>query len=182
MPTHPAMPAYKAGIRGALRVTDYMTQREFRKSPHYRETLLPAGLGYQTVVTLEIPGKIAGLTVNRDSDCSDREATLLQLISPQIALAYRNAHTLAALKRLVLGTIPPPAALEQAGLTPREPEVLHWVIQGKRDLEIALILSISVRTIQNHLRSIFQKLGVETRTGAVLEATERLKQSAVESY
>jgi hypothetical protein len=34
MPTHPAMPAYKAGARGAIRVTDCITHRQFRNTPH----------------------------------------------------------------------------------------------------------------------------------------------------
>ena len=51
MPTHPAMPAYKAGKRGAIRVTDCITQRQFQETPHYRETLLPVGLRER-----EIPG------------------------------------------------------------------------------------------------------------------------------
>jgi len=68
--------------------------------------------------------------------------------------------------------------LEEVGLTPREAEVMHWVIQGKRDCEIAEFLSASTRTIENHLRSVFQKLHVETRTAAVLEAQEKVKRWA----
>ena len=39
--------------------------------------------------------------------------------------------------------------------------VLHWVIQGKRDKEVADILSTSPRTIHNHLRSILRKLNTD---------------------
>jgi DNA-binding CsgD family transcriptional regulator len=177
MPTHPAMPAYKAGARGAIRVTDCISQRQFRETPHYRETLLPVGLRYQTIVTLDIPGKIAGMTVIRDNNFTDKEATLLQFIAPQIALAHRNALAFTALKRAAARTVPPPEDLQRIGLTAREGEVLHWVIQGKRDGEIAAILSRSPRTIHNHLRSILKKLKTETRTGAALEAFERLKRS-----
>lgn len=51
-------------------------------------------------------------------------------------------------------------------LTNRELEVLHWVDEGKRNSEIALILSISSHTVRKHLENIFCKLGVETRSGA----------------
>ena len=47
--------------------------------------------------------------------------------------------------------------------------------QGKRDKEIAAILSTSPRTIHNHLRSILRKLNAKTRTEAAFEAFERLK-------
>lgn len=52
------------------------------------------------------------------------------------------------------------------GLTPREFEVLHWITEGKRDREIAVIVGISVRTAEHHVASILQKLAVETRTAA----------------
>jgi DNA-binding CsgD family transcriptional regulator len=132
---------------------------------------------YQTVVNLNIPGKIDAVTVLRDKNFTDKEATLLQLIAPQIALAYRNAQEFTAVKRAAARPIPAPE-LQQIGLTVREGQVLHWVIQGKRDSEIGRILAASPRTIQNHVRSILRKLKTETRTAAALEASDRLKRQA----
>jgi DNA-binding CsgD family transcriptional regulator len=99
---------------------------------------------------------------------------LLHLAAPQIALAHRNAQAFTALRQAAALTIPTPEELQQVGTTPRESEVLHWVIQGKRDAEIATILSSSPRTIHNHVRNILRKLKTETRTAASLEAMERL--------
>jgi DNA-binding CsgD family transcriptional regulator len=178
MPTHPVVPAYREGLRGAIRVTDCISQRQFQDTPHCRELLLPVGLRYQTVVTLDVPGKIAGMTVNRGKDFTEKEVRLLQLIAPQIARAHRNAQAFTALKQAAACTIPAPQDFQRIGLTPREGEVLHWVIQGKRDKEVADILSTSPRTIHNHLRSILAKLNAETRTAAALEAFERLDRSA----
>jgi DNA-binding CsgD family transcriptional regulator len=53
-----------------------------------------------------------------------------------------------------------------ATLTPREREILHWVAEGKRDSEIAAILNLSVRTVEQHVRTCLRKLNVETRTAA----------------
>ena len=53
-------------------------------------------------------------------------------------------------------------------LSPREREVCHWVYEGKRDREIAMILGISHRTVTAHVCSILKKLGVENRTCAAL--------------
>lgn len=52
------------------------------------------------------------------------------------------------------------------GVTPREREVMHWIIEGKRDREVATILGISSRTVEKHVCHIFEKLNVETRTAA----------------
>jgi DNA-binding CsgD family transcriptional regulator len=60
------------------------------------------------------------------------------------------------------------------GLTPRESEVLFWMGKGKTDGEIADICSVSLRTAQKHAENIYIKLGVETRTSAVMAALERL--------
>jgi DNA-binding NarL/FixJ family response regulator len=68
-----------------------------------------------------------------------------------------------------------PAALATAlGLTPREAELLSWVVQGKTNPEIAIILGIKLTTVKKHLESIFAKLGVENRTAAVTLALEKI--------
>ncbi len=64
----------------------------------------------------------------------------------------------------------PPSTLAGFGLTARETEVLTWVAQGKTNPEIGLILGMSSRTVQKHLEHVFDKLGVETRTAAILKA------------
>ena len=53
-------------------------------------------------------------------------------------------------------------------LTPREREVLRWLATGKTDADIAAMLGISTRTVQKHLEHMYVKLGVETRTAAVM--------------
>lgn len=57
-------------------------------------------------------------------------------------------------------------------LTLREAEILHWLGEGKRNIEIGTILGISARTVGKHLEHIFVKLGVETRTAAVRAAAD----------
>lgn len=50
----------------------------------------------------------------------------------------------------------------------RELEVLKLAAKGMSNKEIAAELSLSVRTVQSHLANIFDKLGVNSRTEAVL--------------
>lgn len=51
-------------------------------------------------------------------------------------------------------------------LTRRKAEVLTWVAEGKTNLEIAMILALSPRTVQKHMDHTMAKLGVEMRTAA----------------
>lgn len=55
-------------------------------------------------------------------------------------------------------------------LTGREQEVLELMAQGQENAEIATALVISERTVKFHVGNIYAKLGVTTRTAAVVEA------------
>lgn len=57
--------------------------------------------------------------------------------------------------------------------SPRELEVLAAVADGLDNATIARDLYISQATVKTHLASVFAKLGVVSRTGAVAEARRR---------
>ena len=56
--------------------------------------------------------------------------------------------------------------LTPGGLSPRELEVLQHVARGMTDSEVGEALFISPRTVGRHLRSVYNKLGVNSRTAA----------------
>ena len=64
--------------------------------------------------------------------------------------------------------------LVSAGLTLREAEVLLWLMRGKANSEIAVILGSKTATVGKHLEHVYQKLGVENRTAAANAASELL--------
>jgi DNA-binding CsgD family transcriptional regulator len=68
-----------------------------------------------------------------------------------------------------------PAKERDHSLTPREREVLWWAAQGKSAREIAEILHIGERTVNEHSQNAIRKLGAANRTQAVAVALrERL--------
>jgi DNA-binding CsgD family transcriptional regulator len=123
---------------------------------------------------------ICELTSAKSGDENERadseETAILDLLAPHIAIAQRNLERVEKLRRMARQVIPQPTDLERVGLTPREAEVLHWVMQGKGDDLIASILEISVRTVNQHITSILKKLKSETRGSAAYEAMVKLKQ------
>jgi len=63
-----------------------------------------------------------------------------------------------------------PNAPTQAMLTKTEVKVLDMLGSGLSNKELAMELNCSVKTIKNHLNSAFHKLGVTSRTEAVVKA------------
>jgi two-component system, NarL family, response regulator LiaR len=59
------------------------------------------------------------------------------------------------------------------GLTDREIDVLSLAARGLTNKQIGAELFISDRTVQGHLQNVYQKLGVTTRTEAVMVALSR---------
>ncbi|USQ89198.1 response regulator transcription factor [Streptomyces phaeoluteigriseus] len=58
-------------------------------------------------------------------------------------------------------------------LTPRERDILAQLSRGLPNRDIARALFISETTVKTHLRRIYDKLGVDTRSGAVSVAKEQ---------
>lgn len=82
------------------------------------------------------------------------------------AIAAKIAHLWAQ-----VGTSAKHEAAEQ--ISSRELEVLELAAKGHRNKAIAEKLCISVRTVEGHFNSIFIKLDVSSRIGAVLYAVSR---------
>lgn len=175
LPTHPAFPYVAENPHTVIAINDCVSEREFRRSALYNDILKPMDVAHQIVIGLQIPHHVAGVTISRDNDFTDTERQLLRALAPHLALAHVHAQNLTTLRQLESVVSPSVEALSALGLSLREAEVLHWIIQGKRDAEIASILGVSPRTAQKHVQNVLSKLGVETRTAAVLEALQRLR-------
>jgi DNA-binding NarL/FixJ family response regulator len=54
------------------------------------------------------------------------------------------------------------------GITDRESEILALITQGKSNADVAMLTYLSPNTVKSYIRSIYRKIGVESRTQAVL--------------
>ncbi|AWV35123.1 response regulator [Paenibacillus odorifer] len=66
-----------------------------------------------------------------------------------------------------------PIHKEVSLLSDKEAQILQSVAQGFKSKEIAFDLGISERTVKAHLTSVYNKLGVDSRSQAVAAALER---------
>lgn len=87
------------------------------------------------------------------------------VLSPELA-----ASMLQEVQRLAGLAAPAAAEPQESIITKREEEVLQLIADGLSTNEVAAKLYISLKTVKNHLASIYQKLDSRDRTQAVLKA------------
>jgi DNA-binding NarL/FixJ family response regulator len=136
---------------------------------------------YAYDLTEIIPLLKAGATgcLSRDESVGDLARAIIAAGRGEIVLPPGVAvQALAALARG--GPVGPEDPIEP--LTDREVEVLRWLAQGLTNKDIAQTMVLSVRTIDAHLRSIFGKLNVRSRTEAALWAARNGLQAARNGY
>lgn len=110
------------------------------------------------------------------------EEVFTQLGEPAFIAAWNEGQTMPLEQLLsrpvqqMLPTISSPSAKVlntcTDGLTPREREVLHLLAQGLSSAQIAERLIISLTTVNSHVRTIYSKLGVSSRSAATRYALE----------
>jgi DNA-binding NarL/FixJ family response regulator len=75
-------------------------------------------------------------------------------------------------ERVVEGLVDPPRAVVDAALTHRETEMLALIASGASNLQIAELLRVSPNTVKSYVRSAYRKIGVGSRSRAVLWAVD----------
>jgi len=151
------------------RINDLVPAGEFERSPLFNEYYRPIRIDHAMAVPIHVDHKLLVSFVFNRSKCefSDRDRACLELMRPHLGNFYRLTRAMDEARSA-------PAAPAASGwgaelaLTTREREVLHWLAGGKTDRDIGEILGISPRTVHKHLQRIYEKLGVETRTAAVM--------------
>lgn len=112
--------------------------------------------------------------IHKDAAPEDIAHTILEMkagaspISPMIA-----RRVLAKYRSLRLERGPAPAAAPEAPslLSVREQEVLALIARGFSYAEIARLKTLSVHTVQTHIKNLYGKLAVHSKNEAVFEAT-----------
>ena len=102
-------------------------------------------------------------------DCTMEEVvrTLQQAASGETSLSAELAE--AMLHEAAQPDVGMPA---ESIITKREEEVLQLIAEGLSTTEVASRLFISVKTVKNHLASVYQKLDSRDRTQAVVRAVK----------
>jgi DNA-binding NarL/FixJ family response regulator len=125
--------------------------------------------GYQLLQTTRVEG-IPAIVVSGVTEPEE-----IQRIYTEYAItAYIEKQTFdrAAFRRVIADAKSSHhSSSELSSLTDREREVLDLLAQGLTNKEIAEKLFITTNTVKRHLKAIFEKLDVHTRSAATAKAT-----------
>jgi DNA-binding CsgD family transcriptional regulator len=164
MPEHPVI-SHNADIADPVprKISDFLSDRQFRSSGLYFEFFLTFGFKYQMALVVHHAGKqMIGIAANRAlSDFTERERTCLSAIRSHVVQNYRHGLSVERIRADSCCSLRP-----ACGLTQREAEVLHWVAAGKSNDDVARIIGISSATVKKHLEHTYDKLNVPNRTAA----------------
>ncbi len=144
--------------------------------------------GIRRIGALSPSSRIVVLTVHEDDDsvfdalCAGAVGYMLKPASSEQILeaidtalcggAPMNAFIARRVIEMFARGVPP---RQDYGLTRREREILHLLVGEKSQKQVAQELFLSPHTVDTHLRNIYAKLHVRTRSGAVAKALrERL--------
>jgi DNA-binding NarL/FixJ family response regulator len=110
--------------------------------------------------------------IHKDSKREDVAQSILDVrrgaspISPMIA-----RKLLERLRRAPDAAPAPLAGTTEEILSPKESAILELIARGYSYAEIARLQNISLHTVQSHIRNLYSKLAVHSRSEAVFEAT-----------
>jgi DNA-binding CsgD family transcriptional regulator len=159
---HPLVREHGRNPRAVTRsIDELLPERRFRGTPLYNDYYRVIGIDHVMAVPIHVDRRyLVSFVLNRSRrGFSDRDCARLEVMRPHLGDLYRLSAAPHALE---------PDTAES--LTPRERDVLRWLAAGKTDRDIGAILGISPRTVHKHLQHVYEKLGVETRTAAVMRA------------
>jgi DNA-binding NarL/FixJ family response regulator len=102
-----------------------------------------------------------------------KSASIEQLLEALRAIRDGGSYLSSEVASRVMDLAAGRSSVDSVGLTRREREILELLVEGNRPAEIGDALFLSVKTVKNHLTSVYHKLGVETGAQAVSEAYRR---------
>jgi DNA-binding CsgD family transcriptional regulator len=159
----------------ATRFSDHVTPAELEAIPLYQLVYRPMRAHHQIAFTLaSSPDRMLAIALSRAGpDYTDVERDVLNRARPLLISAFRAAIEHTSLRRSFaeLGDAAVfAAALQAAGLTARESQVVRLVALGSSNRAVAGELGVSDRTVGKHLEHAFRKLEVRTRSEAAARA------------
>jgi DNA-binding CsgD family transcriptional regulator len=163
--------AIPAGTGDAFSLDEWLDFPEYLRSPAYEEFWGPQGVHHVLIGRLahsDTESLLFGFHRGpRERRFSDADVARLGSLLPLLGSTLSRLRLAEEVERLRSHAVALP---HLAGLTRREREIAGDVAEGLANKHIARRRGVSVHTVENHLRAIFRKTGVDSRTKLALAA------------
>ncbi|MET4273934.1 MULTISPECIES: response regulator transcription factor [unclassified Bradyrhizobium] len=147
--------------------------RETRQRFPDTEIMVISALGDEESVISAITVGATGYLL-KDAFPTDIATTVRDLVAGHSPISASIARFIVRRTQGTAQAEPPPGpALNTARLTPREIDILWGIAKGFSYAEIASHLGLSRQTVPGHIKNIYRKLEVHTRSEAVFEAVQQ---------
>lgn len=147
--------------REVVTTMDFASKQEIKKTAIYNEAYKHLEIENHAVVEFFDPtGKGVMICFNGHKDFSQSQKHMIQCIRDHFEIAYCRLNS-ARSRDLEIQKMTGSCVLDS--FSKREKEVFPYVVQGKTNPEIGIILGISSRTVEKHVASILEKSGLESR-------------------
>ena len=152
--------------------SDFITARQFRDLDMFQDCFRL--LGMMDHAAVHVPtndGNLMwfGLERSGNMDFSERDRTMLELAQRHLL----NSRDLARARAQMRDEFTINAeVLASGGFTPRVAEVGYWLIEGKTNVEIGILMKLQTQTVKGHLTTLFNKTGTGNRLALTLHLME----------
>lgn len=157
--------------------SDFVSQRQFRDLDIYSECFSVLGMDHHGAVYVPTDDKHRlwfGIERAGPREFNERDRLMLQLAQPHL----ENARKLATTRQKVRDELQITPETFVSVYSPREAETAHWLIEGKSNVEIGLLMKLHVQTIKGHVTNLFNKTGCGNRLALTLYLIEHARQLA----
>jgi DNA-binding NarL/FixJ family response regulator len=129
--------------------------RQILKALPDMPVLLLSAYSTEAMIDKALEARVRGYVLKTDA--------AKDLVNAVQALLQGRTFFTAIVSRYLMGALDAPSAKHGASaLTQREAEIVQLLCEGKSNKEIATVLQVSTRTIENHRAHIMQKLGLRS--------------------
>ncbi len=177
MPVHPVLKHRTENPDVTIvRLSDVTDLSSFYKSGLYNELFREVETDHQLAVHLGFDPKNAlmsralpltlGVPLNRSGmDFSDRDLQVLSLMQKLARPILRRKRAIHQFRLLDAAELSPELgrSFVRLGLSPRQAEVAFWMLKGKSNTDIGVILEVKPQTVRQHSIEIYSRLGLDGR-------------------
>jgi DNA-binding CsgD family transcriptional regulator len=168
--------AAMSASRGVAQDSEVYSAHQRERNPWFADIVRPLGMRHMVWTGVQLGGQDLAVVGVARADAGRSFSRASQEFLRQLAPALALAESFLQLRPSALapGESPDSPNPEVApALTPKEREILELFEHGASYQDVARLLQISINTVRDHVRNIYEKLHVTSKVEAVMKLRSR---------